>query len=120
MTQNLARLAAQRYLELVNAHAYDQIGTLFAEDGVALLPDGRRIEGRERLIALWRDELGAVSPESVSAASLTTEGDTCVAALLPVFPGTDDPVADMVIDVFEVDEAGDISRLVIYTRSTSS
>ena len=119
MPEHPARYAAQRYLELVNAHAYDQIGTLFAEDGVCLLPDGRRVEGRANLIALWRDELGAVSPVSVSAAALTTEDRICVAALLPVFKGADGPAPDMVVDVFEVNEHGELAKLTIYTRTPS-
>lgn len=120
MSADLARHAATRYLELVNAHAYDQIGTLFADDGVALLPDGRKIEGKANLIALWRDELGAVSPEAVSAANLTAEGNICAAALLPIFPGADGPAIDLVIDVFEVNDAGEIVKLTIYTRTPSA
>ena len=119
MPEHPARRAAQRYLEFVNAHAYDQIGTLFAENGVALLPDGRRVEGRDNLIALWRDELSAVSPESVSAAALTTEDRICVAALLPVFKGADGPAVDMVVDVFEVNESGELAKLTIYTRTAT-
>ena len=60
-----------------------------------------------------------MSPESVSAAALTTEDRICVAALLPVFKGADGPAPDMVVDVFEVNEHGELAKLTIYTRTPS-
>jgi len=119
MSESAARQVAHRYLELVNAHAYDQIGSLFALDAVVLGPSGEEVAGRGAITALWAERFSQNGPEEVSAASMVTEGDTCVVELSPRFSGELEPRAGMVIDHFTVNAAGEIIRLAIYLRPPS-
>ena len=119
MSESAARQAAHRYLELVNAHDYDQIGSLFALDAVVLGPSGEAVAGREEITALWAEQFSKSGPEEVSAASMVAEGDSCVVELSPRFSGEREARAGMVIDHFTVNAAGEIIRLAIYLRPPS-
>ena len=119
MAHSLAHVAASRYLELINAQAFHQIGSLFAEDAVVLGPAGDRVVGRQAITSLWGDDFSKTGPSSVTAASMVCEGNVCVAEISPHFPGEAAPRENLVVDHFTVNGSGEITRLAIYLRPPS-
>ena len=57
--QQAARTAVERFNEAFNRHDADALATLLTEDTVfedtSPAPDGRRVEGKARVVTFWRE-----------------------------------------------------------------
>jgi ketosteroid isomerase-like protein len=112
VTASLARLAAQHYVEAVNAADLDRISSLFTPDAVLDHFFGT-YEGVDAIADFYRDVV-LTSETSVTISAEVTHGDTCRVELKGQSPYSPDLVH--VVDVFTVDERGLITRLEVYAR----
>jgi len=116
MSAFLAQKVAERYFELINAHAFDQVGSLFADDAIVLDPTGEVVRGKAAISARWGEDFARSGPERVALASIVSNDTVCAVEVSPHFAGEDAPRSDMVIDHFSVNEEGKITRLAVYLR----
>ena len=73
------RDAIDSWTRCLEAADYDAWATYWAEDGVLMPPDHARVEGRENLIALIRENFGGVRTMQLTDWSIEGRGDLAVA-----------------------------------------
>ena len=106
--------APHRYVDLINAGKYDQIGGLFADDAVYMGPDGKTRYGSKEIGKFYIRFLKALKPQ-VKPVSFIQDSDNCVMELAShdKLTGKYSLVA---IDHFTIDRQGRISRFIVYLR----
>jgi hypothetical protein len=111
-----AREVAERYVDLVNAGALEQIVDLYADDGEVLPPNPAYepvIRGREALAAHYRRSVGARVPR-IQITHLYEADRTCVIELESQTADESTPWG--IVDIFTVDDSGLITRMAAYRR----
>ncbi len=116
MADSPAHAAALKYLKLINAQAFDQVSSLFAEDAVFLSPTGETVNGSAAIGEVYANQFSQGGPVSVTAASSVSDACSCALEISPQLPGEDEARSGTVIDHFTVNEAGEITRLAVYMR----
>lgn len=71
------RELAERSIELYNAGAFDELVSMYAEDAVAITPNGN-LSGREAISKRMRGERTAFPDSCLTLRHLTVDGDTAV------------------------------------------
>jgi steroid delta-isomerase len=109
---NLARQAVERYVELVNGADLDGLVALFTDDAVLTPPRG--VDERHGVAEIRSFYADLVLPQApaVTPTNIIEAGTQCVAELTAVMGGE----PSHLIDVFEVGDAGKVTRLAIYMR----
>lgn len=110
------RLLAQNYFRHVNDRAARQIGQLFVDDGLIVMPDGTRVHGRQAIHDFYQAlfDTGAPAPRLLNTIGAGTKMATEMRVQLA--DGTLQPAADF----FELTESGLIIELRIYAASPAS
>lgn len=111
-----AREVAERYVDLVNAGALEEIVDLYADDGEVLPPNPAYepvIRGREALAAHYRRSVGARVPR-IRITHLYEADRTCVIELESQTADESTPWG--IVDIFTVDNTGLITRMAAYRR----
>lgn len=109
-----ACVAPHRYVDLINAGKYDEIGGLFANDAVYMGPDGKTRHGSKAIGEFYTQFLGALKPR-VKAVSFVEAGDNCVMELANHDRRTG-KYSLVAIDHFTIDKQGRIARFIVYLR----
>jgi hypothetical protein len=107
-------VTAERYVTMVAAHRWSEIGGLFAHDAVFLPPDGPAIRGREAIGAWF-----AKAPPLAIARPLafTAAGSECFMEIAgKKMDQDDDKWRITAIDHFTVNPRGEIVRAIYYFR----
>lgn len=110
---------AQRYLDLIAAGRYDQLGTLFAADAVFVSPVGKVLHGPAEIDDFYKAFLPKIKPRNVPI-TFIADGDECVMEL--VTATTLDNYAKYrlaAIDHFTVNKQGKIGHMVVFLRPQS-
>ncbi len=106
---------AQGYIDLVNARRYDEIASMFADDGVSLPPSQQVVQGRSALDEFY-PQIARVGPRLI-AVGYTSAGNDCfveIAAEEDV-----DGVRRYVlvaVNHFTVNDDGLATRMITYAR----
>jgi hypothetical protein len=119
------RDVAARYVELIQAGRYDEVGELWADDAVFQNPVGTVIRGKAAIKAFYTNFLSSITPD-VRAARYATdvEAGVCVLELeTRMSRGEDgqwrnDPTAPYslsAIDRFAINAEGKIQHMIVYT-----
>jgi hypothetical protein len=112
----LATHAVEKYLELINARRYDEIGSIFSEDAEFLAPTGDVIRGRVAIGDFYRGGLERIRPSRVWASSKVAEGNRCVIEISATLDDEPDAAPRTVVDHFTVNDAGEVVRMAVYLR----
>lgn len=72
-----AARVAQRYVQLVNERRYDEISSLFADDGLSLPPSRQVVQGRAALDAFY-PQIAQVGPTLIAVGYTGTDSDCFV------------------------------------------
>jgi SnoaL-like domain len=113
---SLALDAVHKYVQLINARRYDDIGDLFAEDAEFLAPTGDTLRGRKTIQAFYAAGLRKISPDEVWVHSSVAEGDRCVIEIAARLADDPPDKTHIVVDHFTVDGAGLVARMAVYLR----
>lgn len=114
---SLAERAVARYLELINARRYDEVGSIYAEDAVFLAPTGEEIRGRTAITEFYRGGLEKIRPSRVRASSSVAQGNQCVIEITATgISGSAVEEEHTVVDHFTVNDAGEVTRMAVYLR----
>jgi hypothetical protein len=108
------RALAERYVEIVNRGAYDELSGLFAHDAVFFAPGKRVFHGRDQIGAFYESFLPSIRP-NIRIASYVEDGDDCVFELEARVAG-DDEYRLGAIDHATLDDDGRIKRFAVYTK----
>ena len=111
----LARAAVHKYLELMNAGLYGEVGSLFHDDAAFQAPTGEVLHGRVAIAAFYASALPRIRPVKVWASSQVTEGPSSVIEISAILP--DGPDVHTVLDHFTVDKQGLVTRLAVYVTA---
>lgn len=105
---------ADRYFEIIRDRDIDRLVSLYADDAVLTLPNGKKFEGIAAIIAFQMDvfERGAPYPTPVSCIAGESEIAVEVSARLP------DGSVRSTANFFYTNEDGRISRLSIYGQGS--
>jgi hypothetical protein len=106
---------ARSYFDHVRARKVAAICSLYAPDGVLVIPDGTRLAGHAA-IADFYVSLLATTPPTPEVLATLTEGRRCLVELTARLP---DGGQSYAADVFTFDADGHIAELVIYARASS-
>jgi hypothetical protein len=106
------RVAAETYLVAVNAKDRSALASLFAPDVVALNPFGEFV-GHDAVLGFY-DQCVLANDVSVQATNIIEADTICVVELDGVTPATAE--VQRMVDIFTVDEQGQVVRLSIYRR----
>src|SRR5687768_1038376 len=104
---------ARSYFDHVRARDIAAICALYAPDGVLVIPDGTRLEGRAAIAEFYRG-LFARTPPTPGVLATVTEGRRCLVELTARQPDGRETYA---ADVFTFDTEARIVELVIYARA---
>lgn len=110
---------AQRYVDLIAAERYDQVGTLFADDAVFVTPVGKVLHGAADIGRFYGDLMPKLKPRNVPI-SFMADGNECIMEL--VTATNMDNYAKYrlaAIDHFTVNKQGKIRHMVVYLRPQS-
>jgi len=101
-----------RYFTHMRARDLDGLATLFAEDAVAVLPDGKEVAGLASIRGMYQHifSAGAPSPTPLATIAGPTGAATEIEAKLP------DGVVRRTANFFHLGPDGRIVRLSIYKR----
>ena len=110
---------AQRYVDLIAAERYDQLGTLFADDAVFVTPIGTVLHGPTEIGDFYNSFLPKIKPRNVPI-SFIADGDECVMELVTA-TNLDNYAKYRLaaIDHFTVNKQGKIRHMVVYLRPQS-
>lgn len=110
---------AQRYVDLIAAERYDQLGTLFADDAVFVTPIGTVLHGPAEIGDFYKAFLPTIKPRNVPI-TFIADGDECVMALVTA-TNLDNYAKYRLaaIDHFTVNKEGKIRHMVVYLRPQS-
>jgi len=110
---------AQRYVELIAAERYDEVGTLFADDAVFVTPVGKVLHGSAEIRKFYADLMPKLKPRNVPI-SFIGDGDECIMELVTA-TNLDNYAKYRLaaIDHFTVNEQGKIRHMVVYLRPQS-
>jgi hypothetical protein len=108
--------AVRKYVDLINARRYDDIGDLFAEDAEFLAPTGDTLRGRQSIQAFYAAGLRKISPDEVWLHSSVAEGARCVIEIAARLANDPPGKTHIVVDHFTVDGAGLVTRMAVYLR----
>jgi len=103
---------AHRYVELFNENRTGDMGRLFAEDGLWEPPNGTPpTRGRAAIIAGYEALTEQVADMSFTEVRVYEIGNMAIAEMVTMSPAG--PVG-RIVDVFEVNDAGEILRMTGY------
>ena len=114
-----ACLPAQKYVDLIAAERYDQLGSLFADDATFVTPIGKVLHGSAAIGDFYMGFLPTIKPRNVPI-TFIADGDECVMEL--VTATNMDNYAKYrlaAIDHFTVDKRGKIRHMVVFLRPQS-
>ncbi len=110
---------AQRYVDLMTAERYDEVGKLFSDDAVFVTPTGKVLRGSVEIGAFYAENMPKFKPRNVPI-SFIADGDECIMELVTA------TVLDnfahyrlAAIDHFTVNAEGKIRHLTVYLRPQS-
>ncbi len=113
-----ACIAAQRYLEFVNAGRYGEMADLFTPDAVVLEPmrgpSGGAARGRAEIDAFYSRRIGGMRPNVIGVAYLGTRTDCMLENAAKIPPSTRYTLSS--INHFAVNREGKITRMVAFAR----
>lgn len=109
--------AAKKYVDLINAGRYSELGSLWADDGVFLAPDGKFRKGPKEITAFYAEFLSRAKPDIVPI-SFMADGNECVMELAAKTSETGRPNAYVLgaIDHFTVNAEGKVVQMIPYMR----
>jgi hypothetical protein len=111
---------AQRYVELIAAERYDEVGTLFADDAVFVTPIGKVLHGSTEIGKFYAELMPKLKPRNVPI-SFIADGDECIMELVTATNLDDFAKYRLAaIDHFTVNKQGKIRHLVVYLRPQST
>jgi hypothetical protein len=107
---------AQRYVDLIAAERYDELGTLFADDAVFLTPIGKVLHGPREIGDFYKAFLPTIKPRNVPI-TFIADGDECVMELVTA-TNLDNYARYRLaaIDHFTVNKQGKIRHMVVFLR----
>jgi ketosteroid isomerase-like protein len=108
------RELADRYVEIVNRGAYQELRDLFADDAVFYAPGQRLLHGADEIGAFYLDFLPTITP-TIRIATYVEQGDDCVYELEARISG-DTEFRLGAIDHATVNADGRIARFAVYTK----
>jgi hypothetical protein len=110
---------AQRYVELIAAVRYDEVGTLFADDAVFVTPIGKVLHGSTDIGKFYAELMPKLKPRNVPI-SFIADGDECIMELVSA-TNLDNygKYRLAAIDHFTVNKQGKIRHLIVYLRPQS-
>jgi hypothetical protein len=110
---------AQRYVDLMTAERYDEVGKLFSDDAVFVTPTGKVLRGSAEIGAFYAEMMPRFKPRNVPI-SFIADGDECIMELVTA------TILDnfahyrlAAIDHFTVNADGKIRHLTVYLRPQS-
>jgi hypothetical protein len=109
-----ARRFADRYVEMVNRGAYEELAGLFAPDALFLAPGRRELHGRSEIAAFYLGFLPEIRP-TIRIASYVEDGNDCVYEL----EATTTDSAEFTlgaIDHATLDHQGRVVRFTVFTK----
>ena len=107
---------AQKYVNLIAAGRYEELGDLFADDAVFVTPKGTVLQGKAEIGSFYRDFLPTILPRIVPI-SFIADGPECVMELVAA-TNLDhyETYRLSAIDHFTVNKQGKITHMVVYVR----
>ena len=110
---------AQRYVDLMTAERYDEVGKLFADDAVFVTPTGKVLRGPAEIGAFYAEMMPKFKPRNVPI-SFIADGDECIMELVTATILDNFAAYRLAaIDHFTVNADGKIRHLTVYLRPQS-
>lgn len=102
----------ERYFACMRSRDLEGLAALFTEDAVAVLPDGREVQGRAGIRGMYQHIFGAGAPSPTPLATIAAADGaaTEIEARLP------DGSVRRTANFFHLDAEGRIVRLSVYAR----
>lgn len=114
-SETLMKNTLQRYLDAYNRQDLDAVVALYREDASVEDPYGTPArQGREEILAFYRQAMASGARLSLSAPIRGSHGDAAAMAFDAVLDGPQGRVRVSVIDVMTFDEAGLIRSMRAY------
>lgn len=111
-----ACLAAQKYVDYVNAGDFSSVAELFAERAVVLEPGRRTARGRSEILDFYASRIGKMRPKIMAVAYVGDDWECMLEiARLQEIQGRMRYVL-VSVDHFRMDEHGKFSSMVVFTR----
>ena len=108
------RRFAERYVEIVNRGAYEELAALFAEGAVFLAPGQQVLRGRAEIGGFYVRFLGEITPR-IRIASYVEQGDDCVYELEAMTKDSAE-YALGAIDHATLNAEGQVTRFAVFTK----
>jgi hypothetical protein len=110
-----AAKVAQHYVDLVNARRYDEISSMFADDGVSLPPSQQVVQGRAALDEFY-PQIAQVGPKLI-AVGYTSAGSDCFIEMAAEEDVDGERRYVLVaVNHFTVNDQGLATRMITYAR----
>jgi hypothetical protein len=107
---------AQSYIDCVNARRYDEISSLFVDDGISLPPSQQVVQGRAALDAFY-PQIARVGPKLMAVGYTSTDRDCFVEMALEQEIGGERRYVLVGVNHFTVDADGKATRMLSYVRA---
>lgn len=110
---------AQKYVDLIAAGRYDQLGSLFAADATFVTPIGKVLHGPAAIGDFYMGFLPTIKPRNVPI-TFIADGDECVMELVTATNMDNyEKYRLAATDHFTVDKHGKIRHMVVFLRPQS-
>lgn len=110
---------AQKYVDLIAAGRYDQLGSLFADDATFVTPIGKVLHGPAAIGEFYMGFLPTIKPRNVPI-SFIADGNECVMELVTATNMDNyEKYRLAAIDHFTIDKHGKIRHMVVFLRPQS-
>jgi hypothetical protein len=107
---------AQSYVNYVNARRYDEISSLFVDDGVSLPPSQQVVQGREALDAFY-PQIAQVGPKLMAVGYTSSDRDCFIEMALEQDVGGERRYVLVGVNHFTVNADGKATRMLSYVRA---
>lgn len=107
----------KRYVDLMNAWRFDEVGSLFADNAVFVAPNGKVFVGAQAIQKFYSGFLPTVRGQLVPLSFINDKRE-CVMELAHR-RSDKEPFRLGAIDHFTINDAGKVERLVVFIRPSS-
>lgn len=112
---------AEKYVELISTGKYGEVSDLWLPDGVLMEPGANgAVRGREAIKAYYTGRIGNMRPTIIPVAYIGNRTDCVVELTIEQDFGGVKRFALASVDHFTVDEAGQIVRMVAFSRGQAT
>lgn len=107
---------ARSYVDFVNARRYDEISSLFVDDGISLPPSQQVVQGRAALDAFY-PQIAQVGPRLRAVGYTSNDRDAFVEMALEQDVGGERRYVLVGVNHFTVNDDGKATRMISYVRA---